>query len=121
MLKVDKEAVLCDFAETYHIYDLSAFPLRYIAMLCVGLRDSSRIKMKLAETKIDTETLLNATIIDQLNILIWMNTEDATKGKNRPKSVVEQLTGKLEENQVKGFDSAEEFELRRQQIMKGVA
>ena len=46
MIRLDRDALICDLAETYHIYDMRSLPLQTVATLSAGLRDDSRIKMK---------------------------------------------------------------------------
>ena len=48
MLNLDKDALLCDLAETYHIYDYKSLPCKMVATFSCGLRADSRIKMKIA-------------------------------------------------------------------------
>ena len=48
MMALDEDALICDFAETYHIYNIYGMPVQYIATLAIGLRDDSRIKSKCA-------------------------------------------------------------------------
>lgn len=47
MLSADRDALICDMAETYHIYDVRALPVKMLATLACGLRDDSRIKLKI--------------------------------------------------------------------------
>ena len=110
MLDVDESALICDLAETYHIYDYRKYDADYIATLATGLGPD------------DTTNLLLARIFDQLNLLIWMNTEDGQKNRNRPESLADMLTGKCEnKNSIVAFDTVEQFEIERQKILKGVA
>lgn len=44
MLRLDETAVICDFAETYNIYDYRSLPAFRAATFAVGLRNDSRIK-----------------------------------------------------------------------------
>lgn len=48
MLATDKDAFMCDMVETYHIFDYKALPVETLAALAFGLRETSRIKLKLA-------------------------------------------------------------------------
>lgn len=122
MLNKDESAVICDLAETYRIYDYRKYDADYIAILVTGLRADSRIMKKYSGVKIDTIPLLLARIFDQLNILLWMNTEDGQKNRNRPESLADMLTGKCEnKNSIAAFDTVEQFEVERQKILKGVA
>ena len=70
MLATDRDALVCDMAETYHILDIWALPVDLLAVLASGLRDNSRIKMKIAGMKyIPLETVL-PQVADRLT-LIW--------------------------------------------------
>ena len=46
MLALDKDAFLCDMAETYHLFDIKSVNLPYLAVLASGLGVDSRIKLK---------------------------------------------------------------------------
>lgn len=43
MISIDRDALLCDLAETYHIYSMRGLPARTLAVLAFGLRADSRI------------------------------------------------------------------------------
>lgn len=119
MLKTDKNALVCDLAETYHIYDYRQLPPLQVAVFAIGLRDDSRIKMKLSGVKVSPETLLLAGILDRLSILVWQNTEDGAKDRNRPKPILDALYEKYEkESEVSSFTSGEEFEKERNRLIK---
>ena len=92
-MNLDEDALLCDFAETYHVYDIETLPLSRAASFAVGLRENSRIKLKAAGLNYDFTTLLLSAMTDGINTLIWMQTEDGHKGRNRPKSIYAQLVG----------------------------
>lgn len=110
MLAADREALICDFAETYGIYDIQALPITMLATLAVGLRETSRIRMKMSGTKVANLELFTAAIVDRLSMLVWFQTEDAGKGFNRPLSLVELLIGDTTENDIQPFFAKEEFE-----------
>lgn len=116
MLKVDENALICDLAETYHIYDYRQLPPSLVAIFAIGLRDNSRIKMKLSNSKVPPDILLLTGIIDRLNILIWQNTEDGRKGRNKPKPILDVLY--KQESDVSAFASGKEFEEARQMLIK---
>lgn len=117
MIARDKNALMCDLAETYHIYDYKSLPLSRVAIFAVGLRDDSRIKMKISGMKYPTETLLLASAVDRLSLLAWMNSKDGTKGVNRPKSVLDELLGKEDERDIEAFNTPDDFERRRREII----
>ena len=109
MIAADEDALICDFAETYHVYDYKALPVSYAAALACGLGPDSRIKMVISGIKIPTDVALQAAIIDRLSLMLWMQTEDGAKGRNRPKSLLDELTREKQENQVAAFASGDEF------------
>ena len=84
------------------------FPVTYIATLAAGLRNDSRIMMAVSGLKVDVKTLLLAHIADNTAINTWFKTEDAQKGRNRPKSLVKSLTTDKSEI-ARGFESGEDF------------
>ena len=118
MVKADEDALICDMAETYHIYDWRKLPIRYVATLACGLPDDSRIKRKLSGQTISVDTMLMAIIADGVNFLVWSKTKDAEKNRNRPKSLFEQLT-KPDSEKASGFNTIEEFEAARAKIING--
>ena len=119
MIAEDEDALTCDLAETYRIYDRHAVPVRLLATLACGLRDDSRIKMRLAGTRISLDTMLRAVIADRLSFLAWARTKDGEKNRNRPASILEALTRKEHAAGAAVFDSPEAFEAARAQILEG--
>ena len=117
MIKLDENALICDLAETYNIYDYKEIAPSKIAIFSIGLRNDSRIKMKLDDTKIDLKTLLLASIVDNTALLLWSKTSDAKTGRNKPKSIVESLVGK--EKQVSAFTSSKDYEKAKAKILSG--
>lgn len=115
MIKLDEDALICDLAETYGIHDYRSYPLGYIATLAHGLRDSSRIKMKLEGQELNLELLLLASMCDKLTLLLYSNTKDAEKGKNYPKLIMDTLIKK--DNDILTFSSSEDFEKKRGEII----
>lgn len=117
MIAFDEDALICDLAETYNIYDYRQMPLKMVSVLSVGLREDSRIKMKMNKQNVSMDMLLKAAIVDDLNILIWQRTKDGAKGKNKPKSMVAKLLNKdndfkeLKKLDLGTFDSIDEYKL----------
>lgn len=110
-MALDEDALICDFAEYYHIYNIYEFPPEYIATLAKGLRDNSRIKLKLYGLKVDIEMLLLAHIVDNTAINIYAKTKDAKKGINKPPSFVELLSKKKEtKEKAREFNSGADFD-----------
>lgn len=118
MIKLDEDALICDLAEVYHIFDYKQLPAYRVAVFSLGLSDSSRIKLKLTDRTVDFETMLLAGIFDKVSMLFWSKTKDAEKNKNRPTSVVEMLNGKQEnQSKVVSFESGKDFEANRQRTL----
>ena len=119
MIATDEDALICDLAETYHIYDYRSLPLQRVAIFCIGLRDDSRIKKKINGIEYTTDTLLLAKAVDYLALLFWSKTKDAENGMNAPESILNQLLGNTEsETDVVSFETAEDFETARSRILK---
>lgn len=120
MISTDKNALICDLAETYRVYDYRSLPAQMVATFSVGLRDDSRIKMKMNGAKATQEILVLSMIADRLGILAWMLSEDGQKGINKPPQLIEVLYGneiKQAKSDVLTFDTPEAFEKARRKIL----
>lgn len=115
MINTDREALICDLAETYAVFDFRALPLRTAAVLAAGLRENSRIKIKMAGSKYSPEVMMLSAIVDRLSILVWHQTEDGLRGINPPRLLLESMT----EGEAEGFDTVEEFEAAYQKVFGG--
>ena len=113
MIKLDEEALICDLAETYNILDYKKLALNKLAILACGLRNNSRIKMKMTDNILSPNQLLLAGIQDRLSLLVYSKTKDAEKGINYPKLILDIL-----ENNISGFSSGKDFMKERERIMK---
>ena len=125
MIAADRDALVCDLAETYGILDYKALPVGLLAALSSGLRENSRIRLRLAGQAQDTGLLLLAAAVDRLSWLAWAQTEGARQGKDRPPSLLAALLGTEEGATTDGtagplaFDTAAEYEAARAKIVKG--
>ena len=119
MIRFDEDALICDLAETYQIYDYRQLPLQMVAVFSYGLRDDSRIKMNISKQSVPLETMLLAGLSDRLALLLWTKTKDAEHGRNRPASILDSLTNVKKESSQLTFASGEEFEQMRQKILEG--
>ena len=117
MISLDEDALVCDLAEIYHIYDYKSLPLSRVATFAVGLRENSRIKMKMSGAKLPLDTMLLASIVDRLTVLAWMKTKDGADGINPPKSILYTLMQEEENSDIESFATPEEFERRRNEIL----
>ena len=112
MIEFDEDALICDLAETYHIYDYRSLPVQLVATLSAGLRDDSRIKPRLSGSPVPLESVLLASIADRIEMFRYGFSENAKKGKQPPASLVEALCGKRKAKKkgVVSFATATEFE-----------
>lgn len=116
MIALDEDALICDFAETYRVLDYEQLPVVRAATLAAGLRDDSRIKLKINGLKVSVETLLLARIADSSAINVYAKTKDAKTGKNPPKSMVSILMGTDATDEVEKFETAEDFKAEWERI-----
>lgn len=107
MINTDEEALICDFAETYHIYNYRSLPLHMVGIYACGLRQDSRIIMATSKTKVTADQTLLAMISDNTRMLAWLNSADGMRGVNRPKSLVEMLVGNVKQNVSSGIEAFE--------------
>lgn len=91
-----------------------------VATFSVGLRENSRIKLKLGGLKASVETLLLARIVDNTALSTWLNTKDGLDGTNRPESVFDaiQNAGERKEKDFIVFQDAEDFERMRAELLR---
>lgn len=121
MIATDEDALICDLAETYQIYDYRRLPLKMVAVFSFGLRENSRIKMKMNDIEVPFETMLLAGIQDKLNVLIWQQTKDGMNGRNYPASMLALLTKSQQKSKTSdlvGFESSEDFLKERAKLLR---
>lgn len=121
MIKTDESALICDLAETYHIYDYRSLPLKMVAAFSAGLRENSRIKMAMAGIQYPLNTLLLAAVLDGINMVNWMLSKSSSEGSNPPQSVLARLLGREQDGGKEEmlFDSAGDYEKARENILRG--
>jgi len=106
-----EDEMICDLAETYHVLDYRGLSPHLVATLVFGLKDESRVKMHLSDTKITMDRMLLAMIADQLRFIAWTKTKAATKGKNKPKPILAKLLSLDEKkDELEVFKTPEEYE-----------
>lgn len=110
MIALDEDALICDFAETYHIYDYRSLPATLAGIYAAGLRPDARINIKMSGTTTPVDTLLLASIADSMHIRIWQQTKDAAHGKNRPESILAKLVDAKTPSECEGFETIESFD-----------
>lgn len=116
MLCVDRDAVICDLAETYHILDYRALPVRLLATLCCGLRDDSRIKLKMHGLVHVPEAFTAVSMADNLTLIRHFLTNDKKIDKKSLFSEIIQIKEKHPEN---NFATSEEFLKWREAFVGG--
>lgn len=117
MLAADKDAVICDLAETYGIFDYKALPVNMLAVLVLGLRENSRIKTKMhgyERREIPLDVLM-AKCVDYLALLLYV----WAHGKNDalPEMMIDYMFNGGDEEKG-GFETFEEYEAARQRFFK---
>ena len=123
MINTDEESVICDFAETYHIYDYRKLSCKTAAILACGLKDDSRIKMIISGMTANPEQILLSTISDGIRTIAWMLSEDGRQGINRPVSLTGVLTGNnsdKENTETVVFNSGEDFDAAWKELNGGM-
>ena len=116
MLGVDRDAVICDLAETYNVLDYRSLPIMTLATLCAGLHDDSRIKMQLMEMRRIAPSFTYVRIADTLTMILHVLAGD----KKKPKLYQDIMTGKQIKKTTTGFSSIEEFEEARKRFLNNV-
>lgn len=115
MLAEDRDALICDLAETYHVLDMWALPVPVLAALASGLRDNSRIKMKIAKLRHIPLEFVLPKIYDQLAVIF------SEKGK-KPRLLTDVMTmkkGHKKRDRTAGFRTVEDFEVWHRRTMMG--
>ena len=111
MILLDEDALICDLAETYQIYDYRSLPVKLVATLAAGLRDNSRIKLLASGSPVSQDTILLACIADRIDAFRYGFAKE--KPGEEPPSLVRLLLGEGKPSNKKGvmsFNSVDEFE-----------
>ena len=116
----DENALICDFAESYHVYEWRKLPARYAAILAAGLKPDSRSKLSLRGERWGLQTMLLAAIADAARLLVWQRSQAAADGQPPPDSLCQMLYGKTATaNSSSGFADEEEFCAWREKMLRG--
>lgn len=117
VLNVCEDEMICDFSETYGVFNYKELPADVLATLCFGLRENSRVKLKLSGMKVDRLSILMASAVDSLNFLAWTKTKDSQRGLNRPKLILNSILGETEQSDVESYATSDEWEQKRKDIL----
>ena len=115
-----RDEVICDLAETYHIYDYRRVPVRLLGTLVSGLGSESRTVRKCTGVTVPPDTVLLARIYDSVQTLIWFFSKDGSKNRNRPEPITDTFFVERKPKETTAM-SIEDFERKRAQILKGVS
>lgn len=117
MLSTAEDLLICDMAETYHILDIRALPVDTLAALASGLRDDSRIKMKMHGMEYVPMEVLAARCADTLALILYVLGADEYAVK--PESLVDKIFGKtdVEKKESVGFTTGADFEAERRRLL----
>lgn len=123
MVRTDEDALVCDFAETYHIYNWRSLPARTAATLAAGLRDTSRIHLKMAGMTCSFDRLLLAGVFDAVRVANWQRTKDGQTGRSKPEMVASKLLkhtrAENDARAVEAFTDGDAFKLAREKLLNG--
>ena len=115
MIHDDENALICDLAEVYHIYDYRSLPVRLVATLAAGLGPNSRVYQKLAGQTVPTDTLLLAMLVDDVRAMVY-----GTKGKHVPERIAPKLmAGAIPERKERIFKTGADFDKARAALLNG--
>lgn len=79
-----------------------------MAALAIGLREDSRIKMRLSGRSITLDQVLAAAALDELRFIAWTKTKHGKRYTG--KSILKELMDPPKKNEYESFDSPEELE-----------
>ena len=116
MMCTTEDALLCDLAETYGIYDMESLPVTKVATFACGLRGDARIMQIMTDKQSDIHTLLMASMVDRLSFLAWTKTKDAQNNRNRPESLVAKIYSKKPEREFEVYETGEEMLARLDEL-----
>jgi hypothetical protein len=89
-----------------------------VATLTMGLRENSRVMMKIGKQKLNYQEKMLALIFDALQIIAFK--QGHKKSASKPVSLLEKLTEeKKPKDELMVFNSADSFEAWRAKKMKG--
>ena len=95
--------------------------MQTVAVFSYGLRNDSRIKMKMRGDSYKLTELLLAMIYDRTAILQWYGSENGRRGVDPPEPITAKLLGidSKDDSDIASFASGEDYEARRAKLLKG--
>lgn len=116
MLSEDEDAFICDMAETYHILDYRALPVTLLATLASGLRENSRIKMKMAGANYIPPEVVIPQAVDYLMMIMKILNGD----KKKSKYMTDLVFGSKKKDPTVKFKSGEDFNKAWARMTRGI-
>lgn len=120
MYQLDKDALLCDLAEVYGIFDFRAVPLKTLSILACGLRSDSRIRMKIDGINELRNLEIMAHIADELALIRFFLTR-SKKSDPLPELFTDHLITERSEGSQVVFESGKAFHDEWTKLTKAVA
>lgn len=74
----------------------------------------------MAGVNTSAELSVLALIYDKLSLLLWAQSKDGQKNRNRPKSLYEMLNPKRREQDLMSFETGDDFDRARQAIINNL-
>lgn len=112
-----EDLIICDLAETYGIYDYRMLPPKTVATLVLGLREDSRVMMKISKARLSYKDSILALIFD--GVLAVNYKLGHKKGQEKPKSLYKKLTEVQKKDELRSFRTPEEYEKWRKEHTDG--
>lgn len=114
MAEREPDALICDFAEVYGVFDWEKLPVRLAATLAAGLGRDSRTCRALSGVPYTVSEIMLARALDALNLILWDG-----RGQ-RPASFWEAMSRDCEgtESDVVTFASGDDFMEARARYIK---
>lgn len=119
MRVICKDALICDFAQYYHIYDIFALDLKTAATLACGLPAESRTVMQITGQKFSMADTLMIAMLDTLRSIEYSYVSVHSKRKVQKPQPLSQMLNQKDDNDIAIFNSAEEFEAERNRLLRG--
>ncbi|MBQ9031867.1 MAG: hypothetical protein IJ106_10510 [Parasporobacterium sp.] len=115
----DEDALICDFAQYYHIYDLEQVGVRKAAILACGLPEESRTMKRLSGNKLSGERVILVSMLDTIRSIEFAVYQSHSKKKiKKPKPLLKKMMDGGEKKELLGYGTAQEFEEARKKFLR---
>ena len=110
-----RDELICDMAETYHVYDLRALPVETLATLAAGLRENSRVKMKMAGIKYFPAEIVLPHFFDA-----YITANTPKEDRYKLKLLTDRMVVKQAARNNMAFKSGADFMAAREKLMERI-